>query len=295
MKVHQRRIVSFAGTAVAIGHAGSRAARLVEFLYSHTLGAASDPYSVSYDLVSHEDDPIEDDPIFSLYRDGVEIYRGDCQATVAELLLGDTCHHLAKHSRGGLLFHAAALAWRGQGLLMPGAIGAGKTTLAAYLAAGGLDYLTDEIVFIPHGETIVEAFTRPLNVKAPARPVLQHYVDFQASAEPILCNAQACLISPRLFGLPGVPEETSLKLVVFPTYHPEARPALHPLSKAQAGMALMQCLVNARNLSQHGFSEITRLARSIPAYEMPFNSLDQVKDRILALLYLDTFSKADQT
>lgn len=330
MRSHQRRLVSFAGTAVTLRYEGARAAGLVDFLYRYVPGAASGPSQVSYDLISQKrgsgkdpkfcpqdtsvvlqrrNRPRDGDgkqsqiiseqahdkaPEFLLYRDGAEIYRGDCTAAVAELLLGDTCHHLAKHSRGGLLFHAAALAGRGQGLLLPGSVGAGKTTLAAYLAASGLDYLTDEIVFIPHGKTAMQAFTRPLNVKTPSRPVLQDYVDFQASAALILCNTQACLISPEHFGIASMPGETPLKLIVFPAYARNANPALRPLSKARAGMALMQCLVNARNLPRHGFPDITRLARIAPAYEMPYSDLDQVKDRLLALLAQNPFSKEGQ-
>jgi hypothetical protein len=38
----------------------------------------------------------------------------------------------------------------------------------------------------------------------------------------------------------------------------------------------MQTLVNARNLPEHGFSEITRLVRHIPAYVMRYGSFDQI-------------------
>jgi len=59
------------------------------------------------------------------------------------------------------LFHAAALAWQGRGLLLPGKISAGKTTLTAWLLSRGLDYLTDELVFIPQGTVAVRGLARP--------------------------------------------------------------------------------------------------------------------------------------
>jgi hypothetical protein len=43
------------------------------------------------------------------------------------------------------LFHAAAVAYQGHGLLMPGASGSGKSTLAGALVAAGCQYLSDEI------------------------------------------------------------------------------------------------------------------------------------------------------
>lgn len=49
---------------------------------------------------------------------------------------------------GGFLLHAALLASSGQGLLLSGAPGAGKTTLALALAAGGLGYGSDDVVTV---------------------------------------------------------------------------------------------------------------------------------------------------
>jgi hypothetical protein len=46
----------------------------------------------------------------------------------------------------------------------------------------------------------------------------------------------------------------------------------------------MQCLINARNLPDHGFPEITRLARSVPAYKMTYANFVQVEPHIDLLL-----------
>jgi hypothetical protein len=59
---------------------------------------------------------------------------------------------------------------------------------------------------------------------------------------------------------------------------------LRPLSQAQAGLALMECLVNARNLPGHGFSEIVRLARAARAYQMSYADFAQIDDWIERLL-----------
>jgi hypothetical protein len=78
--------------------------------------------------------------------------------------------------------------------------------------------------------------------------------------------------------------EPPLGLIVFPRYLPGSDLALRPLSKAQAGLALMECLVNARNLPGHGFSEIARLARRAPAYKLNYADFDQIGERIEMLL-----------
>jgi hypothetical protein len=78
--------------------------------------------------------------------------------------------------------------------------------------------------------------------------------------------------------------EPDLGLILFPRYLPESAFDLQRLSKAQAGLELMQCLVNARNLPDRGFSEITRLARKAPAYRMCYAGFDQVGEVVEAIL-----------
>jgi hypothetical protein len=105
MSAGQRRIVSFGGSAVAIEYSGARAAAIVAFLFQHAPGGGDVAPHVTFRIAGGERSEG-----LTLYRDETCIYAGDCLATWAELLLGETCHHLADRSRGGLLFHAAGLA-----------------------------------------------------------------------------------------------------------------------------------------------------------------------------------------
>jgi hypothetical protein len=217
----------------------------------------------------------------ALYRDDALIYEGHSEAELAELLMGDVCFHLADRSRGGLLFHAAGLAWQGKGLVMPGEVGAGKTTLTVWLMAQGMDYLTDELVFVPHGADVIQTFPRPLNVKRTSRPALQAALpfDFEAHAAHILSTRHADLIPAALLR-PVQVSEPPLGLMIFPRYLPGGEFSLRPLSKARAGLALMECLINARNLPGHGFSEVARLAQKAPAYQLNYADFGQIKGRI---------------
>lgn len=280
MSKEHRRLISFAGSAVAIEYSGSRIATIVDFLYRYVPADSDVPPHVTYRAR-----PGVQPGALTLYRDDTLIYEGDSEAALAELLMGDSCHHLADRSRGGLLFHAAGLAWQGKGLMMPGGIGAGKTTLATWLVAQGLDYLTDELVFVPHGADTIQTFARPLNVKKASRVALQAALpfDLEAHATHILSTPRADLIPPTLLK-PVQLSEPPLGLIIFPHYLPGGDLTLRPLSKAQAGLALMECLINARNLPGHGFSQVARLAQTAPAYKLSYANFDQIKDRIETLL-----------
>jgi len=280
-----RRLICFAGSGVAIEFEGERAARIVNFLYRHM--PSGDDHGTAPHVTFRLAPGAESDQL-ALYRDGRLTYEGTSHAFLAEMLLGETGYNLADKSRGGLLFHAGGLTWDGKGLLLPGSIGAGKTTLTMWLALqgiGGRAYLSDEMVFFPAGSHAMQTYTRPLNLKRPARAALENLFDFEAHANCIFSTSYGDLIPPELLNFAGPRDEVPVNLILFPRYAAESEFELKPLSKAQAGLALMECLVNARNLPEHGFREIARLARIVPAYKMSYAHFDQIGNQVEALFH----------
>lgn len=271
--------ISYAGSTIAIEYLGERAARIVEFVYRYAPTDSSAPPRVVYRIVA----PRSFAPLM-LWRNGITLCQSDSDAILADTLMGDSCHTLAMYSHGGLLFHAAALMWQGYCLVLPGTIGAGKSTLAAWLVARGFAYLTDELVFVPWGTDIIQAFTRPLNLKHPSCKALQPYFDIRALSESVWSTPFNNLIAPARLGTPTEKVEPTPDMVIFPHYQADGVFSLRPLSKAEAGLELMQCLVNARNLPGHGFSEITRLARTLPAYSLHYTHFEEIGPQIERLL-----------
>jgi hypothetical protein len=148
------RLITFAGSTVGVEYEGDGAAKIVGFLYRNISPVASPgPAHVTFRLLS--DDGSDR---LRLYCAETLLYEGDAAAQAADLLLSQSCYQLANHSQGGALFHAGALAvpGRGKGWLLPGGIGSGKTTLTAWLLTRGLDYLTDELAFVPDGAADLE-------------------------------------------------------------------------------------------------------------------------------------------
>jgi hypothetical protein len=278
------RLIAFAGSTVAVEYSGARPARIVDFVCRHMPGGDdADPVPhVTFRIA-----PGGSTGELALYREGQLRYTGDCDACLAEQLLGDVGYALADKSWDGLLFHAGALAWDGKGLLLPGSIGAGKTTLTMWLAVqglGGLAYLSDEMAFFPAGSHAMQTYTRPLNLKSAARAALKDWFDFEGQADRLLSTPHGDLIPPELLSFAGPRAETPLGLIIFPRYAAGSELELRPLSQAQAGLALMECLVNARNLPGHGFSEIARLAQVAPAYRLRYTHFGQIEDQIKTLL-----------
>ncbi|MEW6378360.1 MAG: hypothetical protein AB1611_02000 [bacterium] len=77
-----------------------------------------------------------------------------------------------------LLFHAAAVSWQGQGVIILGSSGQGKSTLAIELIRQGFKFFTDEITCIHRENHLLYPFPRTLGVRTTA---LQLFKDFNLS------------------------------------------------------------------------------------------------------------------
>ena len=272
------RLISFAGSTIAIAYEGARPEYIVNFLTRDIVPALeeADPH-ITFQVA------VDDRNQLCLFQAEQPSYEADSDAKIAQALLGNSGFQLADRSRGGLLFHAGGVAWHDCGILLPGMMGAGKTTLTAWLLTKGFHYLTDELVFFPQGGLTLQGFNRPLNIKSPSRPVLETIVDFQADPR-LLSTTATTLVPAELFNPNTTYSQPVLHLIIFPMYQADSQFKCQRLTPAQTGLGLMQCLINARNLPEHGFPEISRLAQSVPAYKMTYAGFSQVGNQVEMLL-----------
>ena len=273
MKTHR---LCFAGTILAIASEGEGPDRIIDFLFSDIPRTDLDPPHVTFRLIE-EDETGE----FRLYRENELERRTQSQTAMIAYLLDRTVYHLANHSRTGLVFHGAALAWKGRGILLPGRSGSGKTTLAAWLLTHGFDYLTDEMTFIPLDTTQLQGLARPLNVKKGSQGVLKEMLDADVLPKEMVSDGTRTIAPPRAFGPCQVLHSVPLQLMLFPRFSLQEDFEFNEQSKGENALHLMECLINARNLPGHGFSEVVRLARTIPAYSAKYGRIDQVGDAII--------------
>ncbi len=277
------RTVSFAGSSVAVEydeHHGSPGARIVDVLFSAmSQGEHPEPHA-TFCILWDEAGGRR----VALQRGATVLYEGESPATLATLLLNAVTEHLAAECRRGVLIHAAALGWRGRAVILPGRTGAGKTTLAAWLMKQGFDYLGDELVYIPDRELTVQSFPRPLAIKAAGLPLVGRLLDLDKHAAQMIAAPETTLIPPKLlrFGTPVSQLQAAVTLSF--QFQQNARFSLQALSKAEAGLVLMGCLVNARNLPGHGFGAVARLAREVPARKMVYGDPADVVAPLTTLL-----------
>lgn len=279
MSTRLRWEICFAGSMVTVEYDCPLVKEILDsIIYPFESNGPDEPHA-SFFLDVSQDTP----PIISIYQNGQEVHKSRQIANVSESLMSLICHQLADNSQSGLLFHAAGLARKKDGILIPGGIGKGKSTFTAWMLSLGFDYLSDEMVYFPWKSNRMISLHRPLNIKKPSRVVIDRIVDVNNPGKNTLVGTHSDLIDPALINPKTKYTQPVVKWILFPTYKKDVNPSWQYLTTAQTGLELMKCLVNARNLPAHGFSETARLARSAQGIIFTYSSFDQIKHRILEL------------
>ncbi len=208
---------------------------------------------------------------------------------IAVRMLNRVIYESAKETRGGLLFHAAALSRNGSSLLIPGQSGSGKTFLAASLANNGYAYLTDEMTLVASEDFCLNGFYKPLHIKNAI--AFNQQIALKESFQNAV-NRGGFKLPVRNGFLTNCfhvdPEKRhqnrQATVIIFPKYKSGQKFGVRRLNCANTGLLLMQCLINARNLTSHGFHEIAMLSRKVPGYIMTYGNSSHVVRAVDALL-----------
>ena len=270
------RLVSFGEASIHLEYTDGAAGRIAEFLFNGVPGDESiDPH---VNIRVREDK----DGCFSLLVAGEATCSEVTPAVVARELLEAVCFHLAAKSASGLVLHAASLMCEGCGLMLPGRSGAGKTTVSAFLSRKGFRYLSDELTYVAEGSLTIAALKRPLKIKTGGLAALERHLELDPPMSRSLAGPDDVLLAADS-SYDDPPAPAPLEVIVFPRFSAGGFFSIEPLSPARSALRLMECLLNARNLSDHGFAEVTRLARSVPAYEMRYAELEQLDPNLHVL------------
>jgi hypothetical protein len=118
-------------------------------------------------------------------------------------------------------------------------------------------------------------------LKSPASNLI---VDlFDLPREKFLTGPQGMMIPYRLLNDASIKAFPTLDTIIFPTFVADGDGAFTKITPARCCLRLLETYVNARNLADHGFSELAVLIRGVDAYELRYNSFDDLP-RLLAPL-----------
>ena len=265
------RDIAFDGCKVSIKYEGKVVSDLLDFLFLD-LDDVNDASAVETLTVSRN----QKNERWELDKDGKSLFKGESLAGLGVILMGEVLYHLIRDNSKGLAIHAGLVSDDQSTTLIPGASGNGKSSVTTWMLCNGKRYHTDELVNIDLETQHVSPFTRPLNIKTRGVESIRQLIDLDSIGDQIRVSAGVTMIPHRLVNPDFRKESPKISHIVFPKYIADSAPEAVKLSGAEAGLELMRSNVIARNLPSHGFGEIIKLVRNIPAYKVHYRHFDDL-------------------
>jgi hypothetical protein len=196
---------------------------------------------------------------------------GELAALVAPLV-----HSVNRQALDGsehLILHAGAIEQDGVGLVFPGSMEAGKTTLAAGLVRAGFGYLTDEGVAIDRENLSIHPYPKPLSIDRGAWRLFPE-LEPQAGLGTNAYKADQWQVPPADIRPGALGRSCGVDVIVFTTYEEGAETSIEPLRRAEA---LVELAKNTYKFDVQGAPALDVLAevvRSAACYQLTSGDLD---------------------
>ena len=245
---------------------------IVDVHFAHCMGEGQSVVA-EYQILAEEE-------AFSVLRDGETFQSTVTAEQVLYQLMQDGLFQLNGAPKTHLIYHAAALAYDEQGVMLCGRSGSGKSTLTAWLVASGVGYLTDEVISYPLEGGEISGFCRSLVMKKGSQSIWEQWQPQAESDAFFRFEDGSAWIAPTLLNPSAVREKVVPRLLVFPTYAKEAEFQVQELSTANTVFHLLQTLVNARNFENHGMQATKQLASQVQAYTLMYSDIKQAAEWI---------------
>jgi len=260
----------------------------------HTLKVVSDSPQIFTAINTHlRHCPVQDDDLlvqfnvtasaesrFTVSADGSVLFPNFSYDLALQSLMTELISRLVAVCERGLVIHAAALAQDGNAVILSGQGGSGKSTLAAWLAADGLQYLTDEVIESqPDGE-LIRTLPRSIFLKRGSTFVWKDRLPKIDSPRFLRFNDDAAWIDPELFQPITPASQATPRLLIFPRYIADAPLQTQKLTTAETLFRLLENATNARNLPRHGMDVATNLAQRVAAYSLTYSNLEEASNWI---------------
>jgi hypothetical protein len=183
--------------------------------------------------------------------------------------------------------HAGVLERDGRCLLLPAIAGSGKTSLTAGLLHGGWHYLSDETAPIAPDTLRVRPVPLAMASKPGAWPLLTPlFPEIERLRTHLRGDGKHVryLPPPRHLWAPDNKDGYAVSWIVFPSYSPDAKSELLPLSKVDTLRRLLaECLSLPRRLQTEEVQRLVAWVSQIDGYVLPNSDLQEAVDLVNSL------------
>jgi hypothetical protein len=213
-----------------------------------------------------------------LFRDGAAAYFAPRLSALGPAVKGHFLGLSLNNHPYLFQIHAGVAERDGSLLILPAIAGSGKSSLTSGLLRAGWRYLSDETAPLAPDTLRVRPVPLAMATKTGAWPLLQPYYPELATLRThireddkhvrYLVPPASCLAPDREDGYP-------IRWIVFPSYHPDAKTELKPLSKVETLRRLLaECMSLPRHLDEPTAKRIAEWIHGIEGYELPNSNLE---------------------
>ena len=229
---------------------------------------------------------------YTILGDGKELFSDRRSLDVLPYLEWGINCRVMERCTAYLQLHAATLSFEGQGVVLAGNSGVGKSTLAAGLVSRGWTYLSDEFALIHPATLRLHPFPKALCIKAGSFDVIKrlnlplwrrrHYVKAFKGA--------VGYVRPQDFAPGVVPTPCPIRFVIFPKYGNGEEPRLFPISPGHACFSLAGHAFNRHVFDQRVvpiLSEVVRRAECLGLVSGPIDETCKLIESLLSDAHSD--------
>ncbi len=215
-------------------------------------------------------------PGFFAALDGEVLVRTAAPTIALTHLLFEANQQAIEQSRGLIRLHAAAVGLDGAAVVLPGPMGAGKSTLAAGLVRRGLGYLTDEVVAVDPATGTVRPYAKPVSLGVP--PAALGPVDWNPPPGAARFLGSTGVVPARILGTPA-PTPLPVGLIVMPRYV-DGMPTT--IERQSAPAALGHLAAHTFHLDEPGtLATLAAVVGDVPCYSLTSGDLAGAVDAVL--------------
>jgi len=211
-------------------------------------------------------------PRLHLTRDGCRVLSSASPSLAVAQLVWEVNRGVVEETTNRLLLHAAAAEQDGAVVVIAGPRGSGKSTMVAALVRAGFRYLTDETVAVDPVSTTIEPCAKPIALGPGSWPLLP---DLRPEVAPTGDAAPEWLLAPRSIRADAVaPAGGIAALVLLLSRRPGAPTTAHPITRAEAVVALAEQSFNFQSLPRGTLDAVAAVVRGSRCFRLDVNELD---------------------
>lgn len=240
--------------------------RAFSALASPSLGSWRTTYSLVHRATSR-------DGRYALYADDERLVAAESPSLALSTLAWHVNRQVVATNRHLVLVHAAAAERDGLGVVLAGAMEAGKTTLVAGLVRHGWRYLTDEIVAIEPHSGVIRPYPKPLSVDPGSFDVLADLrPDVEPGVEPFLRGQWQ--VDPHSIRTDAVAGPTEVRVVIVTRYVGGGATRIEPLPRREMLLELIEQTFHFHAAGARNVTALAAVLGGARCYRLQVGKLD---------------------